>query len=203
VRAVLHGSPGVGLLPLTVSLVFGSVLGGRAVARYGTRTAAIFAAGFVVVGAAGSTQLGPGSPISALLLLGPSVGAGLGGLLVTMVVTMQAQTPKAHMGVSSSLSQFMRNLGGLLGVNILSAVQSAVLRGRLPPALRASLAETEGLKRLTERLFSAESSTTAGTIAEAYTHASIAVFWACTALGVIALFIASRLPNARFDQESG
>ncbi|HET9957146.1 MAG TPA: MFS transporter, partial [Polyangiaceae bacterium] len=200
-RAVLRASPGTGLIPLTFSLVAGSILGGRLITRYGTRTTSMLAAGVLVFGALAATQLKASTPLFALAIIGPCIGIGVGGLLVSMVITMQAGTPAAYMGVSSSLSQFMRNLGGLLSVNLLSAMQAAVFRSGLPLELRSTLTQAGGAKGLAESLFSGAAEGGAQVIA-AYTRASTTVFWACALLGGVALLISFRLPRVRLESEA-
>jgi MFS family permease len=201
VQAVLGGSPGGGLLPLTFSQVLGSVLGARLVDRTDARTAVGGAAALVVLGATLATRLDVGLPTAVATLASVLAGVGVGALVICMVLTMQMGTPPQHMGVSSSLSQASRNLGGILGVNVFSALHGSLFRASLPddPRVLAWRGRPGGGKELAAALFGHDAAVLPRPVADllrsAYARASGRVFMACAVLGVMVLLLSRRLPR--------
>ncbi|MBE1878781.1 MFS transporter [Myceligenerans pegani] len=117
---------GLSVLPFTAGMITSNLLTGRLVPRFGER----------VVGSAGMTGLLAGllwmsrlTPESGYLdgLFGPflllGVGAGLTVAPLTAVIMHSA--PSEHVGAASSLNQAMQQLGGAVGLAVLSTIFAA------------------------------------------------------------------------------
>ena len=58
---------------------------------------------------------------------GFAVGAGLGLVMLTLLIASQHSVRREQLGITTSLNQFSRSIGGAIGVAILGAVLSAGL----------------------------------------------------------------------------
>jgi EmrB/QacA subfamily drug resistance transporter len=153
-RSPLEAGAVVGTL--TIGWPLGSLIGGRALIRWGSRGVVVSGAVLALAGLAIVTQLERFDPWW-LGAAGPIVaGLGVGLMSVTVLVTVQSAVPWEQRGVVTGLTQFSRTIAGTVGVGVLGgilatfvgAASSAILdpaaRGSLPPAElaadRASLA---------------------------------------------------------------
>ncbi|WP_170223557.1 MFS transporter [Nonomuraea turkmeniaca] len=114
---------GLAYVPLTVILIAASVLGPRLVRRFGIGL--VIAAGSLVTagGLLMFTRLSPGGTLMAdvmppLLV----VGLGLGVIVVPLTTAALTGVPPSSSGVASSLLNVSAQLGGALGLAVLSAV---------------------------------------------------------------------------------
>lgn len=117
---------GLTQLPLAAANVAGSWLAPRASARLGARRAAV--AGLVVL-ACGLLWFGSLRADGTFVadLLGPSLvaGLGLGASFVLFTGAAVAGVPAADLGVASGLSNAARQVGGAVGLAVLTAVAAA------------------------------------------------------------------------------
>ncbi|MYT73535.1 EmrB/QacA subfamily drug resistance transporter [Streptomyces sp. PsTaAH-137] len=123
---VLHYSPlraGAAFLPFCLGTITGSMLSGHLTARLGTRT--VLATG-LALGALGMTLFGLMDETSTFLngFLLPSVVASVGvGLCMVSNTTLATSAAAAHeAGLISGLVNAARQIGGSLGLAILTAV---------------------------------------------------------------------------------
>ncbi|MHA6615742.1 MFS transporter [Pseudonocardia sp. DLS-67] len=144
-QGVLGFSPlqtGLSVLPFTAGMLATNSTVGRLVTRYGER----------VVGSAGMIGLLTGlvwlsrlTPDSGYLggLLGPFLLLGLGaGLTIApLTAVVMHNAPRAHLGAASSLNQAMQQLGGSVGLAVLSTVFAGTA-GASGPAAGISTALT-------------------------------------------------------------
>lgn len=182
VRGVLQTSAAVALMPLTLAVIGGTAIAARTSVGIGLRPTAVAGGVLVLAGFALVALLGPGS--SALGAIGSMVllGTGVGVLLVAMVIHMQVGTPLELMGVSSSLATFFRNLGGLVGVNAMAAIQAwrflAASRDWDAPTL-AALQRAGGVKHIGAVLFEGRSEIPArmlATVRDGFREATVLAF---------------------------
>jgi EmrB/QacA subfamily drug resistance transporter len=127
---------GLVLTPMTIAMVCGSTLGGQLMSRTGRYK------WMTVGGLATSTT---GLLLLSLMDTGSSqlygmasmavVGVGLGLSFPTLVLATQNAVPHAMMGVTTSINQFSRSVGGTIGV----AIMGSILTRRLNDELDASL----------------------------------------------------------------
>jgi EmrB/QacA subfamily drug resistance transporter len=127
-QQVLHQAPleaGLSFLPLVLSVVAGTQLGGRLVGRAGiSRT---LAAG-MIVGAAGlATYLRlPATASPADLVPGMIVaGLGQGVAFTTMYVAAGTGVSRAEQGVASAMASTAQQIGGSVGLAVLVALLTA------------------------------------------------------------------------------
>jgi MFS family permease len=142
---VLHYSAlktGIAYLPLSILLVASAGVGSRILGRVGARP--ILVTGFLL-GAGGLALLARLSPTSGYLDLLPSlvlIGTGMGGAFVSVTSSAVAGVPQEDTGVASALLNASQQIGGSLGLAILTAVATArfdAVAPRVPtPAALAS-----------------------------------------------------------------
>ncbi|MDX6280439.1 MAG: hypothetical protein QOH03_1510 [Kribbellaceae bacterium] len=119
---------GLVFLPVALAITGGAQLGGHLIGRIGGR--AVAAGSFLVtaLGAALLTQVGdsvwtgvlPGFLLAAL---------GIGPLFVTAMTTTMANVPAAEAGVASGVVTTFHELGGSIGVAVMSTVAAASFAG--------------------------------------------------------------------------
>ncbi|HEX6393799.1 MAG TPA: MFS transporter [Acidimicrobiales bacterium] len=125
---VLHYSAlktGVAYLPLTVTLVISAGVGSRILGRLGPRP--ILVTGFLL-GAGGLALLARISPTTGYLDVLPSlllIGAGMGGAFVSVTSAAVSGVPQEDAGVASALLNAVQQIGGSLGLAVLTAVATA------------------------------------------------------------------------------
>jgi EmrB/QacA subfamily drug resistance transporter len=115
------------LTPLMLSWVLMSVVGGRLLIRFGTRVLvltglALMLCGFIAL--ATFTRLTP-RPLLIVELI--CIGAGLGLVMLTLLIAAQHSVPREQLGITTSLNQFSRSIGGAIGVAILGALLASGL----------------------------------------------------------------------------
>ena len=118
---------GTFLMPLMLSWVFSSIIGGRLLIRVGSRSLVV--AGLVLMFAgfaalATFTRATPRAVIIGELIL---IGAGLGLTMLTLLIASQHSVPREQLGITTSLNQFSRSIGGTVGVALLGAFLTAGL----------------------------------------------------------------------------
>jgi MFS family permease len=115
------------------------------------------------------------------------IGAGLGLTMLTLLIAAQHSVPREQLGITTSLNQFSRSIGGALGVALLGALLAAGLAqySQNPNALvnaeaRANMAPAElaALQGALERTLRT-------------------IFWVCTAVVGLALAVATTIPAGK------
>jgi len=138
-QLVLGASPsraGLMMAPMMGGVIVASVTGGRLIAKTGRYK--IFPVIGLVVGAGSFLTLAwaalgdKGVPVIETALVG--LGCGLGLVMPNLTVAIQNSVDRAHLGVATSVSGFIRSLGGALGVAVSGAVVAIRLRDFLPVA---------------------------------------------------------------------
>ncbi len=118
---------GATLMPMTLGWVSGSILSGHLLLRIGPRRISLLGMSSMVVGAFPLAQLGPDSPQSLALVAMLFMGLGMGMTLTAYLVAVQNRVSRRRLGVATSSLQFIRQIGGTLGVSLMGAVMSARL----------------------------------------------------------------------------
>jgi MFS family permease len=188
-QLVMGRSPshaGLLMAPLMAGVILTSVTGGRLVARTGRykifpviglflASASFLAIAFSAENAVGVTPL-----VIALIVL----GAGFGFVMPIMTVALQNVVERRDLGVATSVSAFLRSLGGALGVALSGAVVTARLHVLLPPSVHL-----ESLTRLSAGAASNHA------VTEAYRHAIATTFFTGSALAALAFAVVLALPE--------
>jgi EmrB/QacA subfamily drug resistance transporter len=181
------------LTPLMLSWVLVSVVGGRLMLRFGTRILVVLGLLFMCGGFAALATFTRMTPRTLLVLELIAIGAGLGLVMLTLLIASQHSVPREQLGITTSLNQFSRSIGGALGVAILGALLSAGLaefsqdpNALVNPEARAHIAPAE-LAQLQDAL--------EGTLRN--------IFRASAAVVALALAAAVTLPGGRMGEVHG
>ncbi|MGD0248733.1 MAG: MFS transporter, partial [Candidatus Limnocylindrales bacterium] len=132
VQGVMGGTAlqaGVAVAAMSIGWPVGSIVGGRALLRFGARPTVLVGTSMLVVGTLVVTQaIRPGTLEGGLLVaaLGEAcVGLGMGLSSVTILVMVQASVPWQRRAVATGLVQFSRTIGGAVGVGLLGGIVTA------------------------------------------------------------------------------
>jgi EmrB/QacA subfamily drug resistance transporter len=192
------------LMPLMLSWVVLSIIGGRLMLRVGYRVMtvaglAVLTLGFVLI--SNYQRATPRVWLYADLVL---IGAGLGMTMLTLLIAVQQAVPRAQLGVATSLNQFSRSIGGAVGVAIMGAVLTAGLASHLQRAASAGALTQERATELASNpnaLIDPQaqaqlSPEVLNTLRDAMAQSIHKVFWVGTALAALALLVSLWLPRA-------
>ncbi|MGI5291528.1 MFS transporter [Nonomuraea polychroma] len=119
---------GLLFLPVAIAITLGAQFGGHLIGRLGGRPVA--AASFVVtaVGAVLMTRISPDANAYSTLLPGFALAAlGIGPAFVTATTTTMANVPPGENGVASGVINTFHELGGSIGVAVVSTVAASSL----------------------------------------------------------------------------
>jgi EmrB/QacA subfamily drug resistance transporter len=199
-QLVLHASPshaGVMMAPMMGGVIVAAVTGGRLVARTGrykifpvggllTATIAFLTLAYAAIYSAGIPLIE-----TALVIL----GAGLGLVMPNLTVAIQNSVQRPTLGVATSVSAFIRSLGGTLGVAISGAVVAVRLRLLLPaawttPNASGSTPLQMGLQQMRQTPLA-----TRELLEHAYRHAIATTFVTGGVMAFLAFFIVLFLPE--------
>jgi EmrB/QacA subfamily drug resistance transporter len=104
---------------------------------------------------------GPDISLTTLMELLAIVGAGIGSTFTSVVLAIQYSAPRSQIGVSSSLSQFMGNLGQAIGLAIFGSYQVNSFKSglvglvsKIPPAYQSQAATFLGDPNLVGQVLS-------------------------------------------------
>jgi EmrB/QacA subfamily drug resistance transporter len=193
-QLVMGASPshaGLLMAPLMAGVIVTSVSGGRLVARTGRYKifpiiGLLLASGsFLAIGLCAEKAVGVVPLVIALVTL----GCGFGFVMPIMTTALQNIVARPDLGTATSVSAFLRSLGGALGVALSGAVVTARLHMLLPPSFNAS-----GLTRLTAS-FATTNPAAHRLVTEAYRHAIATTFFTGAALAALAFVIVLGLPE--------
>lgn len=118
------------------------------------------------------------------------LGMGLGLQLPTTLVVSQHAAGPALIGTATSVSSLCRQLGGAIGVAVLSALLLVMMQTHLPPG------HSGGLEALVQQLGSAASTVDRTALDGSFR----AVLWGCLACSLLAWPFAFRIPEMRLDE---
>lgn len=133
---------GMVMTPLILGVVVGALYTGRFIRRTGRFKGVLLGGNLLtLVGLAGlALRLGPAVAVGEVLAWSAAVGVGLGLVVPTYPIAVQAAVERARMGTASSFLMFARMLGATMGVALLGTVLVSALAGALPPSLHQELA---------------------------------------------------------------
>lgn len=127
------------MVPMMLSMIITSILGGRLVQKIGVRIQivigmALMAMGFFLLSTM-QIDTSEWTAVGNLVVL----GLGLGLVMPILTLALQEAFPKSQLGVVTSSSQFFRQIGGTFGMTILGAVMNHKSSGQLQEQLVPSL----------------------------------------------------------------
>ncbi|MCA1632178.1 MAG: MFS transporter [Acidobacteria bacterium] len=197
------------LMPLMLSWVGLSVVGGRLLLRVGYRRTCIVGFALLTIGFVLLSSFGRGTARVWLYVDLVLIGAGLGLTMLTLLIAVQQAVPRTQLGVVTSLNQFSRSIGGAVGVAVMGTVLSAGLASQLGEMARAGRASLTP-KRAAElaanpnaliepQARAAMPPDTLDALQDALAASIQNVFWVGTVLAALALLVTFRLPRDEGD----
>ena len=193
------------LTPLMLSWVLASVVGGQLLIRIGYKPLVL----------AGLAMLGGGFVALAAIAIAPRMamlttalivmGTGLGFTMLTLLIAAQHSVPKDQLGITTSLNQFSRSIGGALGVALLGALMASGLAANLmreADAGHISRASADELAHNPNALVNAEARThipphTLVLLRHSLGASLRNVFIVCAVMTFLALFASLSLPGGK------
>ena len=131
---------GTFLTPMMLGVVVGAALSGQTLSRTGGKFKLQFIVGVLIMslGTLLFVTLDEKSTYGVSIVYIVLLGFGLGSTFPTLTVAVQNFTPPALIGAATSLTQFARSVGGLLGLSVLGMV----LSGRFSARVEDKILET-------------------------------------------------------------
>lgn len=121
---------GLLFLPVAVAVTVGAQVSGRLISRVGGRVVASVGFAMTATGTLLLTQLSPTGNVHTGLLPGLVLAAlGIGPIFVTATTTTLANVPAGEAGVASGVVNTAHELGGGIGVAVISTVAASSLTG--------------------------------------------------------------------------
>ncbi len=181
---------GLRLLPMTLAIPFGAFLSGRAMHATGRVLPAIrWGVALVPLGLLGLAFAAPTGVWATLFLM--ISGFGMGLQMPSVMILIQQAVPRHQVGSVTGLIAFFRQLGGAIGIAVLSSVLLMWLRDHLPSGAEAVSAE--GLGALLKS--AAASSASGGAFKGVDDTAFQYVILLTAAVALLALWWVPRLPE--------
>lgn len=122
---------GATLTPMSLGWVGGSIISGQLLLRIGPRPIALLGMSGMVSGAFMLMRLGVGSSQSLAVASMLLMGLGMGLTTTAYVVAVQSRVSRRRLGIATSGLQFIRQIGGTIGVSVMGAVMAARLSAGL------------------------------------------------------------------------
>jgi EmrB/QacA subfamily drug resistance transporter len=123
---------GLQLVPLMGGLLVTSIVSGQLISKWGRyRVFPIFGTAVIAFAMFLLSRLGAGSPVWVAALYAFVLGLGLGSVMQVLVLAVQNAVKPSVMGVATSGSTMMRQVGGSIGVSVFGAIFSNRLHSEL------------------------------------------------------------------------
>ena len=133
---------GAAVAAMSVGWPVGSVIGGRAMLRFGSRRTILVGGVLLVIGTALTTQLGGFPQLWFAMLAAAITGLGMGLASTTILVVTQGAVEWRQRGQATGLVQFSRTIGGAVGVGLMGGILTAAIGSSssavLDPILRTT-----------------------------------------------------------------
>jgi MFS family permease len=145
VRGVSPTESGLLMLPLMVGIMTSVLTGGRVIAATGRyKVFIVVGSGLIVAGLLlFHFFVDESTPLVLTMACTFVLGLGLGGCMQTLTLASQNAAPAKDMGVATSSTIFLRQLGGTLGVAVFLSVLFATVTTRITDALAAAARTSE------------------------------------------------------------
>jgi EmrB/QacA subfamily drug resistance transporter len=149
ILGVSASASGTAMLPMMLSMMIASILGGQLVRKVGVRPQ--IAAGMILMGAGFYllSTMGMDTTKWTAMVNMAVLGLGMGLVMPILTLALQESFPKSELGVVTSSSQFFRQIGGTFGMTILGAVMnhhsSKLLNAQLVPTLEKFPPQAHGM----------------------------------------------------------
>ncbi|MDR7522814.1 MAG: MDR family MFS transporter [Armatimonadota bacterium] len=137
VQAVMGASAtaaGATLMPLMLGWVTASIIGSRLLLVVGYRLVAVTGMASLTIGTFLMAQIGEQTGHGFLLASLALMGIGMGLSVPSLMIAVQTAVARHDLGTATSTLQFMRSIGGAVGVSVMGLVLSLRLAGALAAA---------------------------------------------------------------------
>jgi EmrB/QacA subfamily drug resistance transporter len=188
---------GLMLAPMMGGVIVASVTGGRLVSRFGRYK--IFPVIGLILGTGSFLTLAwsalTGAPTTIIEIALVTLGGGLGLVMPNLTVAIQNAVDLGDLGVATSVSAFIRSLGGALGVAASGAVVAFQLRQFLPVSFRQPDASGKSLLEMGVGQIAGIPPAQHAILLNAYRHAIATTFFAGAGAAALAFAVVLFLPE--------
>ena len=115
------------LTPLMLAWVLVSLVGGKMLIALGTRIPVLLGLVIMLAGFIALAMFTRDTPRWLMMTELIGIGAGLGLVMLTLLIASQHSVAREQLGITTSLNQFSRSIGGAIGVAILGALLASGL----------------------------------------------------------------------------
>ena len=136
------------LTPFLLGWVTLAIVGGRLMFTIGYRRTVLSGLVIVTISFGILSTFGRETPLLWLLIDMGLMGAGMGLVVLALLITMQNSVDRRQLGIATSLNQFSRSIGGAVGVAVMGAVMSLSLTAHLSELEAATGLPQEEVSRI-------------------------------------------------------
>jgi len=126
-------SAGITLGPLLLAWPIAATFSGRVILRYGYRFTAVLGMSLATIGTAMMTMFTTGTTLPFIVTAMLLIGAGMGFTSTSFTLAVQNAVPWKLRGVATASTQFVRTIGGTVGVAVMGTILNAQMAQRFPP----------------------------------------------------------------------
>jgi EmrB/QacA subfamily drug resistance transporter len=131
---------GLLLLPMTLGIMFGSILSGQIISRTGRyRKFPIIGSGLLAVSLFTFHYVAFDTPLWQTMIVMLAFGMGLGFNFQPLTLAVQNAVPPTQIGVATSTATFTRQIGGALGTAVFLSILFSTAGEKITAALRAAV----------------------------------------------------------------
>ncbi|UUU29686.1 MFS transporter [Streptomyces sp. CA-210063] len=179
---------GLLMLPMTAGIVGASVVSGQLISRTGHyRTYPVLGSALTALGIWLLSRLETDTPRLHFGIWTAVLGAGIGMVMPVLILAVQNSVRPCDVGAATAANNYLRQIGGSVGVAVFGALLLDRLADRLPTRARAVLPDPDSL---TPELVHALPDPLRAAYVEAYAEAMPRIFLYLTPVLVLGLLIA-------------
>ncbi|MDQ6645261.1 MAG: MFS transporter, partial [Chloroflexota bacterium] len=203
-------SAGIALGPMLLAWPIASTISGKIVIRYGYRFIAVLGIAFTAVGSGMITLFTVGTSLPFIVVAMSLMGTGFGLASTAFIISVQNAVSWKQRGVATATTQFVRTIGGTIGVALMGTILNAQMASRFPTIFASFPAVTANLPRHVSQANVLLTPDLRASLPFAFLHQlqlafSQSLFWvyalifACAIIGVALMFL---FPGGRADKYS-
>ncbi len=211
IQGALGKSPaqlGVAMVPLTLCWSAGSITCGQLMRRHSEKWFSLFGSCFLVASAIATLTFSSATSLLACSGTLALAGYGMGIVSVSTLLIVQESVDSSNLGVATASQQFLRTVGGTIGVGVSGSLVTAQLMKVLDPLVHSSLKDqipasiSSHLADNIETLFqpgvqATLSATVQKALQEAVAGGLVTVFRLVLATAVVSLLCCVLLPSPK------
>jgi EmrB/QacA subfamily drug resistance transporter len=140
------------LTPFLLGWVLLAIVGGRLMLKVGYRPTVLAGLAILTVSFVILSLFDQATPRWMLLADVGLMGAGMGLVMLALLITMQNSVRRNQLGIATSLNQFARSIGQTVGVAVMGAVMAISISSRIDEIQQTSGLPQEEVERLAHNL---------------------------------------------------